>query len=73
MIKKAKFGAVKAAIGCGALLIFFTGIFGIFVSFFANDPVLAVTIRRRCLLGIAIGILMIIAWKIFKNISSEVD
>lgn len=71
MIKKARFGATKAAFGCGVLLIFFTGIFGIVVSFFANDPVLASAIRKRCLIGMGIGILMVLAWKIYTNISHD--
>jgi len=66
MIKKAPLGAAKAALGCCVLLIFFfTGIFGIVLSFFANDPALASIVRKRCIIGIGIGILMVVAWKIF--------
>jgi len=69
MIKKAPFGAVRAALGCGVLFIFFSGIFGIVLSFFANDPALASIIRKRCIIGIGIGIVMVIAWKIYKKYS----
>jgi hypothetical protein len=69
MIKKIPFGAAKAALGCGTLLIFFAGIFGIVVSFFANDPALASMIRKRCFIGIGIGITMIVAWKIYQKYS----
>jgi len=69
MIKKAPFGAARAALGCGVLFIFFSGIFGIVLSFFANDPALASIIRKRCIIGIGIGIVMFIAWKIYKKYS----
>ena len=67
MFKEAPLGSVKAAIGCGTLMIFFTALLGLVVSFFAKDPALAVAIRRRCLIGILIGIAMIVAWKIYKK------
>ncbi|MFC2169546.1 hypothetical protein ACFLRM_03120 [Acidobacteriota bacterium] len=67
MVKKTSFRATRAALGCGVLLIFLTGIFGMVVSFFAKDPVLATEIRKRCLIGIGIGIVMIFAWKVYKN------
>ncbi len=65
-MRKAPLGSVKAAFGCGAILIFVTGIFGILISFFAKDPELAATVRSRCLLGMAIGVVMVIAWKIIQ-------
>lgn len=66
-MRKAPLGSVKAALGCGVLLIFATGIFGFVISFFADDPELAATVRSRCLIGIAIGIVMVIAWKIYQS------
>jgi len=66
-MRKAPLGSVKAAFGCGIILIFVTGIFGFVVSFFADDPELAATVRSRCLIGIAIGIVMVIAWKIYSS------
>lgn len=66
-MRKAPLGSVKAALGCGIILIFVTGIFGFVVSFFADDPELAATVRSRCLIGIAIGIVMVIAWKIYSS------
>jgi hypothetical protein len=66
-MKKAPLGSVKAALGCGIILIFTTGIFGFIVSFFAKDPVLAATIRNRCLIGMAIGLIMVIAWKVYQS------
>ncbi len=65
-MKKTPLGSVKAALGCGVILIFLTGIFGLIVSFFAKDLDLAAAVRSRCLLGIAIGIVMVIAWKIIQ-------
>ncbi len=67
MIKDSPLGSVKAALGCGIVIIFFTALLGIAVSFFAKDPALAWTIRKRCIIGIIIGILMIVAWKIYRN------
>jgi xanthine/uracil/vitamin C permease (AzgA family) len=66
-MKKASFGATKAALGCGVIMIFVTGIFGFVLSFLTNDPELAAAVRSRCLIGILIGIAMVIAWKIFKS------
>jgi hypothetical protein len=66
-MRKTPLGSVKAALGCGVLLIFATGIFGFVISFFADDPELAATVRSRCLIGIAIGIVMVIAWKIYQS------
>jgi hypothetical protein len=67
MMRKVPLGSVKAALGCGIILIFMTGIFGFVVSFFADDPELAATVRSRCLIGMAIGIVMVIAWKIYSS------
>ena len=66
-MRKAPLGSVKAALGCGVLMIFATGIFGFIISFFADDPELAATVRSRCLIGIAIGIVMVIGWKIYQS------
>ncbi|MEE8605842.1 MAG: hypothetical protein V3S65_10720 [Candidatus Aminicenantaceae bacterium] len=66
-MRKAPLGSVKAALGCGIILIFVTGIFGFVVSFFADDPELAATVRSRCLIGMAIGVVMVIAWKIYRS------
>jgi uncharacterized membrane protein len=65
-LKKVPFGAMKAALGCGVILIFFTGIFGIVLSFFTADAELASAVRTRCFIGLLIGIAMVIAWKIFS-------
>jgi F0F1-type ATP synthase membrane subunit c/vacuolar-type H+-ATPase subunit K len=66
-MRKAPLGSVKAALGCGIVLIFATGVFGIIISFFAEDPELAATVRSRCLFGMAIGAVMAIAWKIYQS------
>jgi F0F1-type ATP synthase membrane subunit c/vacuolar-type H+-ATPase subunit K len=66
-MRKAPLGSVKAALGCGIVLIFVTGIFGFVVSFFTDDPELAATVRSRCLIGMAIGVVMVIAWKIYQS------
>ena len=66
-MKKAPLGSVKAALGCGVIMIFATGIFGFIISFFANDPELAATVRSRCLIGMAIGVAMVIAWKVYSS------
>jgi F0F1-type ATP synthase membrane subunit c/vacuolar-type H+-ATPase subunit K len=66
-MRKAPLGSVKAALGCGVTMIFATGIFGIIISFFANDPKLASAVRSRCLIGMAIGVVMVIAWKIYSS------
>lgn len=58
---------MKAALGCGVIMIFVTGIFGFIVSFFAKDPELAATIRSRCLIGMVIGVIMVIAWKVYQS------
>jgi len=66
-LKKAPFGATKAALGCGVILIFFTGTLGIILSFFTSDAKLASAVRTRCFIGILIGIAMVIAWKIYSS------
>lgn len=66
-MKKAPFGATRAALGCGVVLIFLTGILGFVLSFFTSDPELAAAVRSRCLIGILIGIAMVIAWKLVKH------
>jgi len=68
VIKKTRLRAVQTSVGCGAILIFGTGILGIVMSFFSSDPELASTIRTRCVIGICIGIAMVVGWKIYKNI-----
>jgi len=69
MIKEAPFGAAKAAFGCGVLIILFTGIFGIVLSFFAKNQALAALVRKRCIIGIGIGLVLVVAWKIYKSYS----
>lgn len=64
MISKAPFGATKAALGCGVLFLFLAGVLGIVISFFIDDAELTSMIRKRCILGIAIGIVIILLWKI---------
>lgn len=65
--KKVPYGFTRAALGCGVLLIFFTGIFGIVLSFFTDDAQLASAVRTRCFIGLLIGIVMVIAWKLFNS------
>jgi F0F1-type ATP synthase membrane subunit c/vacuolar-type H+-ATPase subunit K len=48
-------------------MIFGIGIFGFIISYFADDPELAATVRSRCLIGMAIGVVMVIAWKIYSS------
>ena len=64
MISKAPFGATKAVIGCSVLFLLLAGVLGIVISFFIDDAGLASMIRKRCILGIAIGIVIILLWKI---------
>ncbi len=66
-MRKTPLGSVKAALGCGVIMIFSTGIFGIIISFFADDPELASAVRSRCLIGMAIGVVMVIAWKVYSS------
>ena len=66
-LKKASFKATKAALGCGVILIFFTGVFGFVLSFFTGDPELASAVRTRCFIGLLIGIAMVVAWKIYSS------
>jgi hypothetical protein len=65
--------SVKAALGCSVVFIFLVGILGFVLSFFVDNPELVASVRRRCLIGIGIGILMIAAWKIYKKYFSEMD
>ena len=71
MIKNTRLRTTQAAVGCGAILIFSVGILGIVLSFFADDPALAATIRTRCVIGICLGIGMVVGWKIYKNIVNK--
>ena len=73
MLKDSPLRSVRAAFGCGSIIIFLAALLGIAVSFFAKDPALAWTIRKRCIIGIIAGILMIVAWKIYKNHYIEKD
>jgi hypothetical protein len=65
-MKKAPLGSLKAALGCGIVFIFFSGILGIVLSFFSEDPVLASLIRKRCITGIVLCFLVIVALKIIR-------
>ena len=69
MAKETPFGAAKAALGCGIIIIFFAGILGIVLSFFSKDPALAALIRKRCIIGIGVAIVLVVAWKMYKNLS----
>jgi len=64
MAKRTPFREVKAALGCSIFAIFGVGILGIVLSLFTDNMELAWSIRKRCLLGLAIGIAMLVAWKI---------
>ncbi len=66
MIKKAPFGSVKAALGCGIIFIIFSGILGIILSFFADDPALASLIRKSSITGIVFCLIIIILVKVIK-------
>ena len=66
-MRKAPLGSVKAALGCGIVLVFATGVFGIIISFFADDPELASTVRTRCFIGMAVGAVMVVAWKAYNS------
>jgi len=44
---------------------------GIVLSFFANDPALAATIRTRCVIGICLGIGLVVGWKIYKTFTNK--
>ncbi len=65
-MKKAPLGSLKAALGCGIVFIIFSGILGIVLSFFSDDPALASLIRKRCITGIVVCILIIVALKIVR-------
>ena len=67
MIKKAPFGSVKAVLGCGIIFIIFSGIIGIILSFFADDPALASLIRKRCIAGILLCFVIIIFVKVLRS------
>jgi hypothetical protein len=67
MAKRAPFSEVKAALGCSVVAIFGVGILGIMLSFFTDNIELASLIRKRCFIGLAIGILMLVAWKIVSG------
>jgi len=69
MIKDAPFGDAKAAFGSGIIIIFFTEILGIVLSFFSKDPALAALLRKRCIIGLGVAIVLVVAWEIYKNIS----
>jgi len=71
MIKNIRLRTTQAAVGCGAILIFSVGILGIVLSFFANDPALAATIRTRCVIGICLGIGLVVGWKIYKTFTNK--
>ena len=64
MIKKSPYGATKAALGCGIVLFILAGVIGFVLSFSVVDPAMASMIRKRCLLSIAIGVVIIVLWKI---------
>jgi hypothetical protein len=66
MIKRAPFGGVKAVLGCGIIFIILSGIVGIILSFFADDPALASLIRKRCIAGILLCIVIIVLVKVIR-------
>jgi drug/metabolite transporter (DMT)-like permease len=71
MIKNTHLRTTQAAVGCGAILIFFVGILGIVLSFFTDDRALAATIRTRCVIGICLGIGMVVGWKLYKILANK--
>lgn len=66
MIKKAPLGRVKAALGCGIVFIIFSGILGIVLSFFADDPALASSIRKSSITGIVFCLIIIVLVKVIR-------
>jgi len=67
MRKKTPFSNTKAVLGCSMIAFFLIAILGIILSFFTNNMELASLIRIRCFLGIGIGIVIIVAWKIVSG------
>ncbi len=67
MRKKAPFSNTKAVLGCSMIAFFLIAILGIILSFFTDNMELASLIRIRCFLGIGIGIVIIVAWKIVSG------
>jgi len=66
MGKRSPFREVKAALGCSVFAIFGVAVLGIVLSFFTDNPELASSVRIRCFIGLAIGIAMLVAWKILS-------
>jgi len=66
MIKKAPFGRVKAALGCGIVFIIFSGILGIILSFFADHEALASVIRKTSITGIVFCLIIVILLKVIE-------
>ena len=67
MAKRAPFSDTKALLGCSIIAFFLIAILGIILSFFTDKTELASLIRIRCFLGIGIGIVIIVAWKIVSG------
>lgn len=67
MAKRAPFSNTKAVLGCSIIAFFLIAILGIILSFFTDNTELASLIRIRCFLGIGIGIVIIVAWKIVSG------
>jgi len=67
MSKRAPFSNTKAVLGCSIIAFFLIAILGIILSFFTDNMELASLIRSRCFLGIGIGIVIIVAWKIVSG------
>ena len=67
MAKRAPFNNTKAVLGCSIIAFFLIAILGIILSFFTDNTELASLIRSRCFLGIGIGIVIIVAWKIVSG------
>jgi hypothetical protein len=67
MAKRAPFREVKAALGCSIFAVLGVAVLGIVLSFFTDNPELASSVRVRCFMGLAIGILMVVAWKIVSG------
>jgi MFS family permease len=67
MAKRPPFSDTKAVLGCSIFAFFIIAILGIILSFFTDNMELASLIRIRCFLGIGIGIVIIVAWKIVSG------
>ena len=67
MQNKRPYGASKVLFGCGVLFFVFFGFIGLVASFFLENKELAASVRSRSIMGLIIGILIVVAWKIIDQ------